>query len=510
MRPAAAISALLFSGLVQALIAPPLSWIALHAIAWVPALAVIAALPPRHALLAGWLVGASANAAIFHWLVHTVGTFSNLPHAVGVLVLLLFAAVFGLYAGVFALGFGWVRGAAGPAWPFAVAAWFTACEFLNPQLFPYQQGVAWYEHPEVFLVASATGVSGVSFGVILVNALVLQGIGLLRGRESRRAFAACVAGAAALLAASFLYATSRLERIEAAERSAAPLRLGLVQSLHDEARVESLLRDSRDAVARDLAALAGEALERDPAIDVLVLPEQALILPPDEPRNAAVAALARRGVELWAGALDVEYDASDRRRSFNSAFRVDARGEIAGPRYDKIVLVPFGEYMPLVGVLPFLAAVEGVGRFTPGRAQVVHDAPGARFAFLICYEAILPGSVREAVRAGADLLVNVTYDAWYGTTSEPWQHLMLAAVQAAQAGVPVVRSTTTGISALIDAAGRITHRSGLWTREVLVGEVRPLHVESPWTRFGELFAWGTVAVSALLLARAALAARSSG
>src|SRR5262245_26346844 len=128
-RRALALGALVFSGAVQALISAPRSWIALHPVAWVPALLVIARLSGRRAFLAGWLVGAAANAAIFAWLVHTVATFTQLGAAAGVAVLAVFAAAHGLYAGIFAWGFAPIRREAGAVWPIAIAAWFTACEF---------------------------------------------------------------------------------------------------------------------------------------------------------------------------------------------------------------------------------------------------------------------------------------------------------------------------------------------------------------------------------------------
>jgi apolipoprotein N-acyltransferase len=123
----------------------------------------------------------------------------------------------------------------------------------------------------------------------------------------------------------------------------------------------------------------------------------------------------------------------------------------------------------------------------------------ARFVFLICYEAIRSGFVRRAIAGGANLLVNVTVDAWYGNTSEQSQHLMLAAAQSALHGVPLLRATTTGISAIVDPRGIITAKSETSTREVLVREVRPVRVPSFYSRAGDWFAWSCVAASGVLL-----------
>jgi apolipoprotein N-acyltransferase len=141
------VCALAYSGLAHALLSPPLSWVWLHPIVWLPALAVFSRLNGWRALSAGWLVGLVAHCTLFSWLLTTVETFSGLPlsaldippRVFSTSVLLLFGLTAGFATAVFALGVGPIRRAAGPWWPLAVAVWFVACEFLNPQLFPFFQ-----------------------------------------------------------------------------------------------------------------------------------------------------------------------------------------------------------------------------------------------------------------------------------------------------------------------------------------------------------------------------------
>ena len=176
------VAALVCSGLAHALLSPPLSWLWLHPIVWLPALAVFGWLSGWRALSAGWLVGLLAHCALFAWLQATVETFSGLPvsavgipaHVFSTSVWLLFGLISGFATAVFALGVGPIRRAAGPWWPIAVAAWFVACEFLNPQLFPFFQGSFWSQLPHVFLLTALTGVPGVSFLILLCNGVVLQ------------------------------------------------------------------------------------------------------------------------------------------------------------------------------------------------------------------------------------------------------------------------------------------------------------------------------------------------
>lgn len=495
---ALALGALVFSGAIQALISAPHSWIGLHPVSWVPALAVIARLSGRRAFLAGWLAGAAANAAIFAWLVPTIATFTQLGAAVGVVVLLLFAAAHGLYAAVFAWGFAPIRRRAGAAWPIAIAAWFTACEFVAPHFFPYQQGVAWYVEPRIFLAAAATGVAGITFLVLFANGLVLQAIGWRRERRGGRAVAANAIAFAALVAVAVGAAARQDARVAAAEAAATRLRIALVQPGDDPRAGPARNVTEARAHADALAAQAREALAADRGIEVVVFPEKALEFEPSRTWNRSVRELAPAfEIEVWTGGAATDRRDANRKRYFNSAFRETPDGA-DWPRYDKNVLVPFGEWMP-----DSLASVsQALGRtsFEPGTGMPQYDAGPARFAFLICYEAILPGYVREPVRDGANLLVNLTYDGWFGDTAEPAQHLMLVAVQAAQLGVPIVRSTTTGISAFLDARGHIGAQTKLFEKHTLTADVAPLRVPGLYVAWGDWFAWTCVASSIGLLA----------
>ena len=181
--------ALLYSGLVQALIAPPLNLVALHVFSWVPAFWVFSQLTGWRAFLAGWLVGMSANLAILFWLARTLHDFLGIPALLAPVALLLFAAIAGLYVAAFAWGFHRIRRFAGGAWPLAVAAWFCAMEFVSPQLFRLpRRGLV--STPGSVFGCSLTGVPGMSFLVMLCNGVVWQGVEAfsLRSRAAARSF----------------------------------------------------------------------------------------------------------------------------------------------------------------------------------------------------------------------------------------------------------------------------------------------------------------------------------
>lgn len=503
-----ALAALLFSGVVQALISPPLNWVVLHPLSWVPAFWVFSQLTGRRALVAGWLVGAAANFVIFYWIVHTVGSFSNLPMPVGIGVLCLFALGVGFYVGIFAWGFGAVRSAAGPYWPFGIAGWFAVCEFVNPQLFPYFQGVAWYQLPDFFLIVSLTGVAGVTFLVIACNGVALQALECLRGGGERPKAVALNAGILCLLVfGAVAWSAHRLDQIERAEAEAETLRVALIQPNYTVEDYDEL-RSTPSVIAAEFVAMSRDALAEDGAIDVFVWPEKALIRSPLHKINRVVREFARdAGVEVWTGGDYKKRDDSGARQFFNSAFRVDATGRM-DHRYDKMILLPFGEFMPLVDVFPVLGKIDGVGDYSAGTELPVYESDPARFVFLICYEAIRSEFVDDAVGQRANLLVNLTFDGWFGDTSEPTEHLMLAAVQSAQYGIPLVRSTTTGISAFVDARGVITASTGVFTRETLVADVKPMQVASPYAELGDWFVACCGLGSAALLLRSGFWRRS--
>jgi apolipoprotein N-acyltransferase len=185
--------------------------------------------------------------------------------------------------------------------------------------------------------------------------------------------------------------------------------------------------------------------------------------------------------------------AFDRRDSmiyhFNSAFLVSPQKKILG-RYDKIHLVPFGEYAPLSGILGFTRDIIGaIGDFTSGNEVKNLSLPWGNFGVLICYEAIFPNLTRQFVGRGAQFLVNITNDAWFGKSSAPYQHLSMVTLRAVENRVPIARAANTGISALIDSSGRIVQSTELFTREVLSGKIRINESSTFYTQWGDLFSY---------------------
>jgi apolipoprotein N-acyltransferase len=152
-------------------------------------------------------------------------------------------------------------------------------------------------------------------------------------------------------------------------------------------------------------------------------------------------------------------------------------------------LVPFGEYVPLSPLFPFFSSLVGIGNITPGEEVVIFQLPRGKFGVLICFEVIFPELCREFVRNGADFMVTITNDAWFGKTSAPYQHLAQATFRSIENRMWLVRAANTGISAFVDPWGRIRKASGLFTREVLAEEIDLRGgAMTFYTQYGDVFA----------------------
>jgi apolipoprotein N-acyltransferase len=241
---------------------------------------------------------------------------------------------------------------------------------------------------------------------------------------------------------------------------------------------ERYLRLTREAASRAQATLP------DGTRLVIIWPETAspfLLSQDAEAQRLVAQALPGPGATLLAGTVRAEWDSGGRlERVYNSLVALDSEGRVTA-LYDKAHLVPFGEYMPLSGLLPVRLAAGGMD-FTAGPGPVTLAAPGVPpFGALICYEVIFPGAVTPRPRP--DWLVNVTNDAWFGHSTGPWQHLAAARMRAVEEGLPMARAAQTGISTLFDAHGR---RGGLLPLGVEGTLLAPLPAALPPTLFTRL------------------------
>ena len=372
-----------------------------------------------------------------------------------------------------------------PGWRRMVgfAATWTLAEMLRGVLFtgfPWNPlGSAWAFAALPIQAAAVVGVHGLSLLTLLIAGLPAV--------ASRRAWA--VGGAGMLVLATF-----GAWRLSGPEPARPPVRLVLVQA--GVAQAEKWREDQRVNILRrylDLTATATKGMPAGTSVAV-IWPETAtqFLLAQDPEAQRLVAAALPLGATLLAGTVRAEWGANERpARLWNSLIALDATGETRAV-YDKSHLVPFGEYMPLGGLLPIRIAAGGMD-FSAGPGPVGLSAPGLPlFGALICYEVIFPAAVTPAPRPA--WLVNITNDAWFGRSAGPWQHLAAARLRAVEEGLPLARAAQTGISAVFDARGRRLALLALGEVGTLTADLPAAVPPTPFARLGHSIPTGLALV----------------
>ncbi len=439
--------------------------------------AVLRGAPPGIAFRHGFAFGLGLFGFGVSWVFNSLLIFGQAPWLLATLITTLFV----LYLALFPAVLGWaVSRFLGRAplvsWVLALAAGFVLLELLRGWLlsgFPWLlTGHVLLDTPAQFWLPVA-GEAGAGLLVALLAAvLVLLTAGRFIG--------------AALLLVPLLVASLVAMPFQWVRASGEPITVAMVQGNIEQAR-----KWEEDGVQHALDLYTGMS-EEAAGVDLLVWPETAIpafyfeVYPVLEP---FAAWLEDAGTELVTGLF--EYDPVDR-SMYNSIRHVTS-----GATYDKRQLVPFGEYLPLRERLAWLHRLLDIpmSDLAPGTGRGLMEMAGQAAGLSICYEAAYARRLRTALPE-AGFLLNVSNDAWFGATLAPHQHLQIARVRALEMGRPMIRSTNTGVSALIDADGRFTARAGLFTREVLRGEVQPMEGRTPAGLFGP---WLAVAIALALL-----------
>jgi apolipoprotein N-acyltransferase len=489
------------SGLLLALSFPKTGWSLCAWVAWVPLLLACGHKSPAKAWRLGLCAGLVGYGGILYWINIVVTTYGKLPLPVSIAVYLTLTAYMALYVGLLCY---LVRRVAEQGIPLVLSfpVFWVGLEYLRSFLltgFPWASlGYSQYRQLQLIQAADLVGVYGISFLIVFANVVLYL---VLRGFARRAAGAGYPLRSGLVLLLLLLcclgYGTFRLGQVTPGR----PLQVALIQGNIDQGI-------KWDPAFMEATLSIYERLSRQAAAgaDLVVWPESAapFFFQEDGPPSARIRALARElQVPLVFGSPAFADDNSGR-RYYNSAFLVAPTGEVIG-RSDKVHLVPFGEYVPLARFLPFVnKLVEGVGDFSPGDAITALDAGKGRLGILVCFEGIFPELARRHVRSGAELLVNITNDGWYGRSSAPYQHLSMAVFRAVENHIPLVRAANTGITAIIDAHGRILQPSALFEEAAVTGQVRLGGAGTLYTRWGDLFAQAcllAVAAAALFCCR---------
>jgi len=477
------------SAALLSLLSTPMNLHWLHWVAYLPMLWVLREETPRANRWYAWLYGLVGVGLIFRWIVESIVPFSNIPMPLAWGILLLFAAVFGLPYLLLWPAVHPLRRRLGDGWILALPALQVVIEYLSMYviLFPYNHGVSQYRFPPTWQLASVTGVWGLTYLLFFVNCAL--GEAIYRRREGRPFPTRWVAVAVAVASAVVIWGSLRYERVERVLAEAPTINVGIIQT--DKTMTHRFSQSRRKTFhdwVRETQLLASAIEPGD--VDLVVWSEGA------SPYNVhegsvyeVIARLARTGgfEMLIGGGTVVRHGRGADRwiEAHNSVYLFGRDGAVLG-RYDKVVPLPFGEYLPLANVFPWLRdLIKGPGDFRAGTEPNVMVGESWRIAAPICYEAVLPSLCRRFPRP--DVMVNVTNDAWFGDSAAPHQHAMLATTRATELGIPLIRSGYTGISMVVEPHGRIYGETRPFTRENLVLRVRMANIPTPYRRFGDWF-----------------------
>jgi len=488
-----------------------LAWIAL-----VPLLLILQAKNPRQAFLAGFITGFSAYVGIIYWIVYVVVNYGYLPIPVGIAAMLLLAAYLAIYVSIFAAGIVYFHRRGIPRVIAAPLLW-TCLEYAKSHLltgFPWENlGYSQYLFNPLIQVADIAGVYGLTFAIVFINTIIADTIefwslGSDRKKHVRKMMAEWVA-CYLMIVGIIGYGLFRINDMERAIEQAPQMPVSLIQGNIDQnVKWRPAFQESTIRIYKTLTIQATPA-----GSGLIVWPETAtpfFFQDYNEMHREVVSIPIQTGKWMLLGSPSYQMNGSGP-MFLNSAFLLSPDGRISG-QYDKVHLVPYGEYVPLRRFFPFInKLVEGIGDFRRGTGYepvVMQDAGKSRkLGVMICYEGILPEAGRTYRQRGADLLVNITNDAWFGNTSAPYQHLSMTTFRSVENRLYLVRAANTGISAIIDPAGRIQARGALFKEAALSGTVRFIRENTIYAEYGDIFVYCCI-FGIILILIAALKKRS--
>ncbi|MBL0714756.1 MAG: apolipoprotein N-acyltransferase [Desulfosarcina sp.] len=498
----------LVAGFILTAAFPRTGWFVLAGLGYVPLLLALRDVGPWDGFRLGLITGLVHALSLFYWIAYTITTYGHAPMATAVGVLLLLCTYIAFYTAVFS-ALAVYAGCAPRLTPIALPVLYVALEYLRGHLltgFPWGfLGHSQYAFRPMIQIADITGVHGISFILMLVNAtlcflILWRGGKTWQGRPiSLQTASGWGLATLGILVATITYGYVRIGQVERYAAAAPRVRVAVIQgNIPQTVKWDPAFQIS---TTKKYIRLSLQAAADRP--DLVVWPETAT--PFHMHHNKVLTGMVSRGVQAAGMPFVIGSPFFIRKGKqadyYNSAFLVTADGRI-GSRYDKAHLVPFGEYVPLRRWLPFVGKlVAQVGDFMAGRPGQVLHWQNHRLAPLICYEAIFPELTRAAVQNGADLLINLTNDAWYGRTSAPYQHLSLCVFRAVESRRSFIRAANTGISGFIDPSGKIETPTGLFVDAIASREVATLTTKTVYSRIGDAFAYVClVAAAALVIA----------
>jgi apolipoprotein N-acyltransferase len=495
------------------------AWFALVPLLWavVDSAASAHPHPVRRSFLLAYTCGVLWYLGNCYWIRDVMSQYGDMPSLAPTLLLVGFSLVLGLYFALFGLAVALVQKATGSTRLSLAAApvFWVALELAAARItsVPWDQlGYSQVDNALVNQLAPFTGVYGISFLIVFVNALIAVGLLCLHCRH--RQIASAVGVVLALAASASLFLKPPAPEPTALAVLIQPNLDVSGQSLWSapgewERHLADFARLAAENCKSFIAGIpqTGAPLAAPPCNaqhpDLIVWPESPAPFFEDDARfQKSIIAIAQvNKAPLVVGNIGMDFSPDiGAWRQFNSALVVSADGSRVG-RYDKIHLVPFGEYVPFSRLLFFARKLTGkVSRFDRGDERKVFRLNGHRYGVFICYESVFADEVREFSELGAEVLVNISDDGWYGDTSAPWQHLNMARMRAIENRRWILRDTNNGVTASIDPYGRVRQSIPRHAVDALPAAYGFNSDVTFYSTHGDVFAWLCVLLSAVIVA----------
>ncbi len=465
----------LLSGILLIVIQPPVSLFPLAFFALIPLLGSIRKDDLRFSFFSGYVAGVVSYFGLIYWVIIAMNRYGGIDISLSFLILLLFVAYLSLYTGVFALSCAWLEKR------FSMPLYFSAP--LVWVLLEYGRGFLLSGFPWSFLahsqynflhfiqVVSITGTYFISFLIVAINTILYA---FWRKRKISLTYVAVIA---VLVVATLDYGFISLSE----KNNRALLKTKIVQG-----NVRQDVKWDEAFKVMTIKKYLQMTLSSGKDADLIIWPETAMpfIFDREIYANKYIKALpeAVNGNLLFG---TMSQDPSGRFR--NSAYVIGKDGETKGI-YSKVHLVPFGEYTPLLSYFPFLEKLTAAGGdFSSGEGHKPIKTDAGNIGILICYEGVFPSITNETVRKGAQVLVNLTNDAWYDRTSAPFQHFAFYIFRAIETDRYLLRAANTGISAIIDPKGHVEEKTAIFTEEILKGSFAIRDTKTFYVKQGDYF-----------------------
>jgi apolipoprotein N-acyltransferase len=459
---------------------------------------------PWQAFLLAYTCGILWYVGTCYWIYNTMRQFGGVNVPMAVIILILFCLYLALYHGLFGLLIGLLARQDSAlirrALLLSPVVW-VAVELARTRVtgFPWDLlGISQVENIPLARIATVTGVYGASFEIMVVNAALAAAF-LLRREQRKHLLIAAIVAAVVLQSGRWLPVPAL-----PTDRTAL-----LVQQNIPILEGTDWTKDYLDGTLRDLTWISlhpavPPGTTQPPHPDLIVWPESPSPFYTSDPvLRLTLSDLARQS-QTWVlagsiGILNANQSPDQATRMFNSASLVSPQGDWVA-RYDKMHLVPFGEYVPLKRIFAFASGLTAqVGDFTSGESREPLAANGTKLGVFICYESIFPDEIRQLARKGAGVFVNISNDGWYGDSGAYAQHLKQVRMRAVENARWILRDTNTGVTASIDPYGRIVATVPRKIRTALEAPYALANGTTFYTRYGDWFAYLCAIISVLAL-----------